>query len=339
MSQDMIDTASEDFAFKYSTSQDPISRHPLFSQSYQSNVTPPYISNYMLWTMVREKPTLSTIPSQADNNLVDPRTKYYFYNQVGNADSSDSFDLPCKTSSRPDQYNFAEYASFYRPNRFTPFCTTKISATLNSTPYWGADHGYAVGRPQDGAKVTIVGLYPAGGKFGGGSSPQTVNASAGEKGAGIMPMLLSSYVRFLKAEAYHTVFSDPTSARTEMDLAINASIDKASTLFSGYVQPTAAEKTAYLLFVDTNYDNNPNKQLEIIMKEFFIASWGNGIETYNNYRRTGFPSNLQPALEPYPGDFFSTALYPSNSITNNQNGLQNIRTKKTFWDVNSPILH
>ena len=28
-------------------------------------------------------------------------------------------------------------------------------------------------------------------------------------------------------------------------------------------------------------------RLNVIMKEYFIALWGNGIESYNNYRRTG----------------------------------------------------
>jgi len=89
LTQDLIDTAAEDFQFKYSIDNSIVdSRHPLYAASYISGGNPPYISNYMLWTMVREKPTLSTNPAQADNNLTDPRTRYYFYNQVANADSS-----------------------------------------------------------------------------------------------------------------------------------------------------------------------------------------------------------------------------------------------------------
>jgi hypothetical protein len=38
-------------------------------------------------------------------------------------------------------------------------------------------------------------------------------------------------------------------------------------------------------------------KLELIIKEYFLAAWGNGIEPYNAYRRTGYPSNFQPTLE------------------------------------------
>jgi hypothetical protein len=224
----------------------------------------------------------------------------------------------------------------------TPFCTTKVLGNSSTTGFWGADHGYSSGRPNDGAKITIVGLYPAGGDIGSSSSPQNANATGGEKGAGIMPIVLSSYVRFLKAEAYHVVFNDPAMAKTEMELAITASIDKASTLFDGYDNslPTASERADYLKYVGDFYTNNPTKQLEIIIKEYYIAAWGNGIDVYNNYRRTGFPSNLQPALETYPGDFYNTALYPSISTANNSNHPTNdSRTRRTFWDVNSPVLH
>jgi len=125
-----------------------------------------------------------------------------------------------------------------------------------------------------------------------------------------------------------------------MDLAINASFEKASKLFTSAPALITTEVNNYLTFVDTFYDQNPDKQLELIMKEFFIASWGNGIEAYNNYRRTGFPSNMQPTLEPYPGEYYSTMIYPDDSRTNNQNApAENVRTRKTFWDVNSPILH
>lgn len=342
MAGDLIDTPAEDFTFKYSTSLNPDSRHPLFVQSYYSNNSPPYIANYMMWTMVREKGVSSILPTNADKVITDPRVRFYFYNQTDNAELSDTFELPCKTSIRPEQYNFAEYASLYKSDRLTPFCTTKKSANSTNTGFWGADHGYSSGRPNDGAKITIAGLYPAGGDLGGSSSPQNAGATAGEKGAGIMPIMLSSFVRFMKAEAYHAVFNDPAAAKTEMDLAILASIEKASTLFSGYDSdlPTATEKTDYLKYVDDFYTNNPSKQLEIIIKEYYIAAWGNGIEVYNNYRRTGFPSNLQPTLETYPGDFYNTVLYPSISTANNENKPENLsRTRRTFWDVNSPILH
>jgi len=124
-----------------------------------------------------------------------------------------SFDLPCKTSSKPDHYSFGEYNSFFRSNRGTPFCTVKTSTSTNSTPFWGADHGYSVGRPQDATKVTIVGLYPAGGKIGGGSSPQTSIGTAGEKWSGNYSDYSFFFVAILKQRFTMPIFSDPASAK------------------------------------------------------------------------------------------------------------------------------
>lgn len=342
MAGNLIDTPSEDFAFKYGIDDTTLpfsSRHPAFNNAYIRGFSPSYISNYMLWTMVREKPKLSTLPSQQDLNLIDPRVPYYFYNQSSDVYANDTFTLPGKFASRPDHYNDPKYTSFYRANRLTPYIFTRVSASSNTSAFWGSDHGNNAGRPQDGDKVTIVGVYPAGGKYGGGSSPQTDSGTAGEKGAGIMPIVMSSFTRFLKAEAYLTVFNDPILAKVEMDAGINASIDKASKLFPSLPQPVPADVTAYQFFVDDFYNNNPSKQLEVIMKEFFIAAWGNGIETYNNYRRTGFPGNFQPTIELNSGAYYNTLLYPSDSQSNNSNRPPNFRSRRVFWDINSPILN
>jgi hypothetical protein len=76
-----------------------------------------------------------------------------------------------------------------------------------------------------------------------------------------------------------------------------------------------------------------------VTREYYIASWGNGIEPYNNYRRTGFPSNFQPTLQPSPGPFFSTAYYSASSVNNNPNVPNNVRTRKVFWDKAIVELH
>ena len=283
--------------------------------------------------------TLSILSCSNDDNLIDPRTLYYFSNQTDDVNKADAVAFPNRFASRPDHYNDAKYASMYRFNRLAPFLYTRTSASSASSPFWGSDHGNNTGRPQDGDKVTVVGVYPAGGRYGNGNTVQSDAGTIGQKGAGIMPIVLSSYVRFLKAEVQLTIFSNPLLAKTEMLAGVNASITKSATLFSGLPQPSVTVVNNYRDFVDNFYTNNPNKQLEAIMKEYFIASWGNGIETYNNYRRTGFPSNFQPTIELSSGDYYTTLFYPSDSQSNNQNKPANLKTRKVFWDVNSPILN
>jgi hypothetical protein len=64
------------------------------------------------------------------------------------------------------------------------------------------------------------------------------------------------------------------------------------------------------------------EKLAIVVKEYYIAAWGNGLEAYNMYRRTGYPSNMEPGLEPTVGVFPLSFFYPANSVTRNSNMTQ-----------------
>ena len=96
----------------------------------------------------------------------------------------------------------------------------------------------------------------------------------------------------------------------------------------------ASKTTKYLDFIGSVYDSsNDARKLELVIKEYYIATWGNGIESYNNYRRTGYPSNFQPTLEPESGAFYNTAFYAGSCVNNNPNVPSNVRTRKVFWAV------
>ena len=68
------------------------------------------------------------------------------------------------------------------------------------------------------------------------------------------------------------------------------------------------------------------------MKEFHIASYGNGLEAYNGYRRTGKPDNFQPTLVQNSGDYYNSFLYPGDHVNLNSNATQKERTERVFWD-------
>ena len=109
------------------------------------------------------------------------------------------------------------------------------------------------------------------------------------------------------------------------------------------VQGTATSNDVdnYVAFVMDAYTNanNDNDRLELIMKENHIATFGNGLEVYNAYRRTGMPSNMQPTLIQASGDFYNSALYPANYVNLNRNVTQKTRTERIFWDKNNITLH
>lgn len=359
---DLIDTEAEDFAFKYGNNRAvPNTRHPSYNLMYENAtaIGGTYLGNYMMWTVVREK----AVP--------DPRRTFYFFRQDTNTVGETIFTLGCAFQTAPSHYGGAQYASFYQPAVLTPFCVTLTSG------YWGRDHGDATGLPPDNAKRSVVGVYPAGGKW-----DENVQASVqnngtdGFLGQGIMPILMSSWVNFIKAEAI-LALGVPGDAKAELEAGIKASINKAVNFLpsSGYVTLITNQQTALVTAANpnatpedltvlinnavnaavTNFNNSIDnyvnyvlnvydtataaQKLEIVIKEYYIASWGNGLEPYNSYRRTGYPSNFQPTLNPSPGDYFSTALYPSDSVINNPNAPANTRTNKVFWDTANITLH
>ncbi len=323
----IIDTIEEDFAFRYGSERDlPNSRHPQYNASYEFGGAP-YLGNYFMWAVSAEKGAA----------ISDPREEYYFFRQVAaiSGNSVNSQTVPCLFSvTRPDHYDDDEYDSFYDTAINAPYCT------VDSNLYLGRDHGDWSGLPADDDLRTVVGLYPAGGAIG---SPTPVVDTAGERGAlgqGIMPIVMSSFVHFIKAELILTGVATTGDARAELEEGIRQSITKVTTFLPQQPgEPTdadiASEVGPYLNFVLGRYDSFSDvaNKLQIIIKEYYIAAWGNGVEPYNNYRRTGYPDNFQPTIEQDSGQFFNTALYPGVSVNNNLNAPNNVRTKRVFWDA------
>jgi hypothetical protein len=104
--------------------------------------------------------------------------------------------------------------------------------------------------------------------------------------------------------------------------------------------PDAARIDGYVNKVLTAYDNAATTQdrLNIIMKEYYLALWGNGVDAYNMYRRTNKPEYLQYVVgEPNPGSFINSHLYPSVFVNRNLNAAQKANVgAQVFWDNNPP---
>jgi Starch-binding associating with outer membrane/Susd and RagB outer membrane lipoprotein len=333
---DLIDTAAEDFNFKYGKNRNvPNSRHPLYNDQYELGGGA-YLGNYFIWAMTMEK-------NQAPD--FDPRLGWYFFKQ-DLLDNKTSIQIPGRT--RPVHYNNIDYNSFYSPGIRTCYTTSDWISPTTSTPpttgYLGRDHANPAGIPPDAEIRSVAGVYPVGGSFGGqsGNANEIVQKSgtSGALGAGIMPIMMSSFVQFLKAEAILKIPGVLGDAKAELLGAITKSIDRVTTPIDNYPVLTTAilsnisnKKTAYLNFISAEYTSGTvDEKLEIIIKEYYLASWGNGLESYNNYRRTGYPSNLQPTLELNSGSFYYTAFYPQDASSSNPNTPPSLRTRKVFWD-------
>ena len=305
----LITGTGDDFEFTYGTNRaNPDSRHPYYAAQYETN-NGPYMSNFLMWSMYLEQ------------DVVDPRLRYYFYRQDGDVTDEDQFTLDCVAAPFPQHYPV-----------YMPFCTASEDG------YWGRDHGDNSGIPPDGFKRTVYGLYPAGGKFDDDSFASTKNGGVdGAGGAGVTPIMLGSYVDFMLAEASLTL-GTTGDARTLLESAITKSISKVTGFGAAdpAFAPTQGDIDAYVANAMGRYDAAADDagRLEVIMREYWVASYCSGVEMYNAYRRTGYPSAMQPTREAISGDFPRSMIYPESFVNLSSNGNQHPITTQVFWDNN-----
>jgi hypothetical protein len=108
------------------------------------------------------------------------------------------------------------------------------------------------------------------------------------------------------------------------------------TVISGF-QTTEAYNTAvsnYSTYVGNEFDAASNKMF-IIGREYWLSLFGNGVEAFNLYRRTGQPENMQPGLESNAGTFPRSFFYPNDYMVTNTKAVQKANQGvQVFWDKN-----
>ncbi len=311
-----ITAAADDFQFNWTTTDNnPDSRHPDFAKNFDS---PGIVLDYMSNHLMNE---LNAGPG-SDKTVVDPRLRYYFYRQA-DRNAVDTNEQDCFGSLPPAHYGFT-----------IPFCTTSFPG------YWGRDHGDDSGIPPDTGFRATWGVYPVGGVFDNDSFEPIVSRSVGYQGAGISPIMLSSYVNFMLAESA-LALGTTGDAATYLREGITQSISKVMTFGSGQAagspfEPAQADIDAYIDEVMATYAaGDADEKLNTIMTEYHIALYGNGVEAYNSYRRTGMPNDLQPIRAGDVDNFLRSFFYPTSSVSNNSNSDQKDNvTVQVFWDTN-----
>ena len=339
---DFIDDAAEDFQFNYGNNRlNPNSRHPFYNNSYEAG-DGTYQSNYFMWMLCCEK------------EIEDPRARFYFYRQTGNSFSADPNAYSCIFTEDPTQEGQIEetYPAHYRaldPN--LPYCVG------SSNGYYGRDHLNGTGIPPDGPIRTVYGLYPGGGRWDGNTFAFTQNLGVdGALGQGINPILMSSFVDLMRATA--AVQSNTgEDARALLESGVRKSINKVLS-FQGLAStdigdtvidpitgdeitrgsiylPTAGDVDEYVATVLAAFDEASDK-LDVIGKEFMIATYGSSAEMYNYYRKTGKPANMQPGIDNQAIDAYPRSiLLPADHVNLNQNAVQKTLAENVFWDAGS----
>lgn len=315
-----ISSNADDFQWQYGANEaNPDTRHPGYSGDYTTSGAGNYRSNWLMDAML-------------DRN--DPRIRYYFYRQndctPGGEDENgvecagNQTQLTCSVAPRP-----------------VHFPADMIFCSVNSG-YWGRDHGNAEGIPPDGFQRSVVGVYPYGGRFD-GSEYSSVTVGDGGGGAGIVPIMLASWVDLMRAEVA-LAQNSAGQAATHLNNALTKHINKVQSFGTldpdadSSFFPTGAEVSSYINGVVSSFNSaGTNDKWEILATQQFIANYGNGVESYNFYRRTGYPQKVQYVIDPQPGAFIRSFLYPANEANVNSNIAQKPNVAvQVFWDTNPP---
>ncbi len=316
-----ISSANDNFLWRAVSSNLPQSRHQYYIDEYLAASTGDYISNYLMWSLTIEK------------GIDDPRLRYYVYRQVDGFPSDPATldnEISCWNDPRPSTFGPIDMISA-QP---LPFC----SLFGRGDGYWGRDHSDNQGIPPDNALRATYGVYPAGGRFD-DDDAEDIDPGDGLDGAGIWPIMTDSFVYFMRAEA--ALFLGTTDdARTMLENGIRASIANVTGFLPNPGDftniPTTADIDDYATVALTLYDAAASdaERMNVIGKEYWISLFGNGVEAYNLYRRTGAPNNLQPTLLG-TGNFPRSFLYPNVVVDRNPNIQQKSDlTVQTFWDNN-----
>lgn len=314
-----ISEPEDDFQFSWGTSAaTPDTRHPYYRSSYTSTGGNEYMSNWMMFKMLN-----------GHEGNTDPRINYYFYRQVS--------ETPGFDSAANEEVLECGLPGYYVPPQLrgddTPFCAPTNSASKPAGGYWGRDHGNDNGIPPDGFLKTLRGVYPAGGTFDDRSFSGQI-AGDGLAGAGITPVMLSSWMHFMNAEVAVSTGGDPTS---ETLTALEQALNKADDL--GGPEMAQEDVDAYVAAFTSDWSaaSSVSEKLDMWATEFFISMAGNGIDAYNSYRRNGFPRDVQPNIEPDPGQFPLIQYYPANYVNTNKNASQRAnKNERVFWNSNGP---
>lgn len=321
LTKDLIDTDAEEFTYKYGNVATPArSRHPWYRQMYGPNGgdASGYLNNQYMNICYKQK------------GVEDPRWRFYFYRQVGSitkalADEPES--VPCVISPFPSHYP-ADMA----------FCSFEPG-------FFGREHGNDDGIPPDGRSLTCFGVYPAGGRpdlnDGNANFQELSKDGQGANGAGIEPIWMASFTEFVKAEAAAVgVATGDPAALVASGVTKSIARVKAFATAKNQTVPAAlvADEAAYQAEVARRMAaaSTTDQKLDVIAKEYYIALWGNGVESYNLYRRTQKPSDVQKMRGATPGKFIYSLIYPADFVNLNNSTSQKTPTavNKVFWDNN-----
>ena len=267
---------------------------------------------------------------------------------------SENFEFDYNDSQAPENRHpnyVADYARASRENymssNFNIFLRSLNDPRLpyyleNQTAnFFGLTNGAIFTAGDDDNTRSVWGVFPVGGRFT-GDEVENPGRVDGASGTGDVPfrMITSYMVQFIIAEAELVLNNDQSASATAFRLAMEGAFDEVNAL------PGIPEIDSTIV---ENYINRPvgifesdsvnnEDQLNLIITQKYISQFGNGMESFTDFRRTGYPSALIidqilnplgegvfPRRLPYDVDEFQGPNPPDENI---------LLQTPVFWDVN-----
>ena len=274
--------SGENFQFNYGSKSNPDERNPGFLD-YEAGQRGYYMSPWMYRILKGQNTTIFT-------GISDPRVPYYYYRQLKSGDAS--------REGNPTEYRDGGFVSIF----FGSISRNRDHAT-------------------DGS-MTVFGVYPVGGRYDDGGAKKVT----GTYGTGAAPYRFLTYADRLYiqaelanagliAEVAPTYFQQALEASFKQVDAVVTLVNPSAALTTQTTPPTmwvpaatapvppAAATTGWLV---KQYITNvlalytaatPTRKLEYIMTEKWISQFGCNVDTWTDYRRTGYPVIFNP-LDP-----------------------------------------
>ncbi len=269
LSQDLISSFSESLMYKFGKSISPDDRHPAYVDTYEATQKTNYMSPWLYEILEGYNPIFG--------GAKDPRIAYYFYNQ---------------TALDEDTENDTEY----RDGGFISI-------------YFGSD-GPDKGASQD-KYVTVYGIYPVGGLYDDGSATKV----SGTSSTGTAPFRMMTYADrlFIEAELIqaNVIAGNVAAKLNDAMKAAFAQVDGVVKLVANtqtVPEIVSLEATATYMqrVMDAFSAGDDNKKMEIIMTQKWLSSFGNSVDQYTDYRRTGYPVLFDPNNASMAPDGYAT---------------------------------
>jgi Starch-binding associating with outer membrane/Susd and RagB outer membrane lipoprotein len=328
-SSSIINSAADEFIFRYNKVTNPDGRHLWFRSAYTGTNTQPYFSyQYMLEMLDDEDPRLPFIVRRQTNKILSP-------------------DNPSERGTIPAFNAYLVLDPGVWQRLYINKGKTPVKAdSLYIAGFFGRKRGDDTGIPLDNDFRAAPACYPAGGlyDYGFSATPARLTNNSSQSGNGTFPLITQNIIRWWRIE-YQLAYGVGTP-RTEFENAIKEAILNVAALSKEVDQSapsldTATASAPFKKYVNlwlARYDaaTTDAAKLDIVLKQAWFSNYGNGLEVYNSFRRNALPSSLDAPANRIR-QFALRLPYPSQELDRNPNAsaykANNFDVDAIFWDV------